>query len=77
MLLAAEGGLLDRDYAERLLNLSFYPVGSAVEMADGSLALVAAAPSASPNDLNAQLGRWSPSSSTPTARACRRRGTST
>jgi hypothetical protein len=53
VLLAAEGGLLDRDYAERLLNLSFYPVGSAVEMADGSLALVAAAPSASPNDLNA------------------------
>ncbi len=45
--------MLDRDYAERLLNLSFYPVGSAVEMADGSLALVAAAPSASADDLNA------------------------
>ena len=53
MLLVAEGGLLDRDYAERLLSLSFYPVGSAVEMADGSLALVAAAPSALRDDLNA------------------------
>ncbi len=53
VLLLAESGVLDRDYAERLLNLSFYPVGSAVEMADGSLALVAAAPSASADDLNA------------------------
>ncbi|HVS35625.1 MAG TPA: HD domain-containing phosphohydrolase [Gemmataceae bacterium] len=53
VLLTAEGGALDRDYAERLLHLSFYPVGSAVEMADGSLALVAASPSASPDDLNA------------------------
>ena len=53
VLLLAESGVLDRDYAERLLNLSFYPVGSAVEMADGSLALVAAAPSASRDDLNA------------------------
>ena len=46
VLLMAESGLLDRDYAERLLELTFYPVGAAVEMADGSLALVAAAPSA-------------------------------
>jgi HD domain-containing protein len=53
ILLLAEGGALDRDCAERLLQLSFYPVGSAVEMADGSLALVAAAPTALPGDLNA------------------------
>ncbi len=53
VLLMAEAGLLDRDYAERLLNLTFYPVGSAVEMADGSLALVAAAPTAARDDLNA------------------------
>ena len=41
----AESGLLDRDCAERLLELTFYPVGAAVELADGSLGLVAAAPS--------------------------------
>jgi hypothetical protein len=52
VLLMAEGGLLDRDHAERLLELSFYPVGSAVEMADGSLALVAAPPTTH-KDLNA------------------------
>jgi HD domain len=52
VLLLAEGGALDRDHAERLLELSFYPVGAAVEMADGSLALVTAAPS-SRKDLNA------------------------
>jgi HD-GYP domain-containing protein (c-di-GMP phosphodiesterase class II) len=52
VLLMAEAGALDRDHAERLLELSFYPVGSAVEMADGSLALVAAAPPAR-GDLNA------------------------
>ena len=52
VLLMAESGALDRDHAERLLELSFYPVGSAVEMADGSLALVAAAPTTR-DDLNA------------------------
>jgi HD domain len=44
VLLMAGNGSLDRDHAERLLELSFYPVGSAVEMADGSLGLVTAAP---------------------------------
>jgi hypothetical protein len=44
VLLAAGNGALDRDHAERLLELSFYPVGSAVEMADGSLGLVTATP---------------------------------
>ena len=43
-LLMAGNGALDRDHAERLLELSFYPVGAAVEMADGSLGLVTAAP---------------------------------
>ena len=52
VLLMAENGLLDRDCAERLLELTFYPVGTAVEMADGSLGLVAAAPSGK-RDLNA------------------------
>jgi hypothetical protein len=41
-LLQAEQGLLDREHAERLLLLSFYPVGTAVELADGSLGLVVA-----------------------------------
>jgi hypothetical protein len=44
VLLMAGNGALDRDHAERLLELSFYPVGAAVEMADGSLGLVTAAP---------------------------------
>jgi HD-GYP domain-containing protein (c-di-GMP phosphodiesterase class II) len=43
-LLQAEQGLLDRHYAECLLQLSFYPVGSVVELADGSVAVVAATP---------------------------------
>ncbi len=34
-LLLAENGALDREQAERLLQLSFYPVGSVVELADG------------------------------------------
>jgi hypothetical protein len=38
----AERGLLDRMLAERLLHLSFYPVGSLVELADGSVGLVVA-----------------------------------
>jgi HD-GYP domain-containing protein (c-di-GMP phosphodiesterase class II) len=41
-LLLAESGALDRGHAERLLRLSFYPVGSAVELADGSVGVVVA-----------------------------------
>jgi hypothetical protein len=44
VLLLADKGLLDRDHAERLLHLSFYPVGTAVEMNDGSVGMVVAAP---------------------------------
>ena len=43
-LLLAEQGQLDRGHAEALLHLSFYPAGSAVELADGSLGVVVAAP---------------------------------
>lgn len=43
-LLMAERGLLDRFHAERLLALSFYPVGTAVELADGAVGVVIAAP---------------------------------
>jgi hypothetical protein len=39
----AERGLLDRNMTERLLHLSFYPSGSVVEMADGSVGVVVAA----------------------------------
>jgi HD-GYP domain-containing protein (c-di-GMP phosphodiesterase class II) len=38
----AERGGLDRVLAERLLHLSFYPVGSVVEMADGAVGVVVA-----------------------------------
>jgi HD-GYP domain-containing protein (c-di-GMP phosphodiesterase class II) len=41
-LLLAEQGALDRLQTERLLQLSFYPVGAAVELADGSVGLVVA-----------------------------------
>jgi HD-GYP domain-containing protein (c-di-GMP phosphodiesterase class II) len=41
-LLFAEQGTLDRYHAERLLRLSFYPVGSVVELADGALGIVVA-----------------------------------
>jgi HD-GYP domain-containing protein (c-di-GMP phosphodiesterase class II) len=44
-LLLAEQGALDRNHAERLLQLSFYPVGSVVELADGAVGLVVATPS--------------------------------
>jgi HD-GYP domain-containing protein (c-di-GMP phosphodiesterase class II) len=44
-LVLAEQGRLDGRHAERLLTLSFYPAGTAVELADGSLAVVVAAPS--------------------------------
>jgi HD-GYP domain-containing protein (c-di-GMP phosphodiesterase class II) len=43
-LLLADQGLLDRDHAERLLQLSFYPVGSVVELADGAVGVVVAGP---------------------------------
>ena len=43
-LLLAEQGALDRYHAERLLQLSFYPVGSVVELADGALGVVVATP---------------------------------
>ncbi len=39
-LLAAEEGKLDSDFAEYLLHLSFYPVGSIVELTDGRIAVV-------------------------------------
>ena len=41
-LLLAESGTLDRGHAERLLQLSFYPVGTAVELADGAVGVVVA-----------------------------------
>jgi HD-GYP domain-containing protein (c-di-GMP phosphodiesterase class II) len=41
-LMLAERDYLDRAAAERLLLLSFYPVGSAVELNDGAIALVIA-----------------------------------
>lgn len=41
-LLLAEQGALDRAHAESLLTLSFYPVGSLVELADGSVGVVVA-----------------------------------
>jgi HD-GYP domain-containing protein (c-di-GMP phosphodiesterase class II) len=51
-LLLAERGLLDRYHAERLLQLSFYPVGSVVELADGAIGVVVATHSGR-RDLNA------------------------
>jgi HD-GYP domain-containing protein (c-di-GMP phosphodiesterase class II) len=41
-LLLAEQGGLDRHHAERLLHLSFYPVGTVVELADGAVGVVIA-----------------------------------
>jgi hypothetical protein len=41
-LLLAEQGALDRNEAELLLKLSFYPTGTLVELADGALGLVVA-----------------------------------
>lgn len=43
-LLLAEQGLLDRNCAECLLALSFYPVGSVVELAQGAVGVVVATP---------------------------------
>jgi HD-GYP domain-containing protein (c-di-GMP phosphodiesterase class II) len=41
-LLLAEQGVLDSTYAERLVDLSFYPPGSVVELADGAIGVVVA-----------------------------------
>ena len=77
VLLMAGNGVLDRDHAERLLELSFYPVGSAVETTDGSLGLVTATPAATAR------GEWAGSSGgrrcspTRTAKVYRRPATST
>jgi HD-GYP domain-containing protein (c-di-GMP phosphodiesterase class II) len=45
-LLLADQGLLDRQQGEWLMQLSFYPVGSIVEMANGAIGVVVAAPTA-------------------------------
>jgi HD-GYP domain-containing protein (c-di-GMP phosphodiesterase class II) len=50
-LLLADQGALDPREAERLLLLSFYPVGAAVELSDGTLGVVVATHMA-PRDLN-------------------------
>ena len=42
VLLLAEDGRLDRDFGEYLSHLSFYPVGSVVELTDGRVGIVAA-----------------------------------
>ncbi|HXD88480.1 MAG TPA: HD domain-containing phosphohydrolase [Urbifossiella sp.] len=42
VLLLAEHGQLDKDFAEYLVNLTFYPVGSVVELTDGRIGMVAA-----------------------------------
>ncbi|HYV38552.1 MAG TPA: HD domain-containing phosphohydrolase [Gemmataceae bacterium] len=42
VLLLAEKGGLDCNHAERLLHLSFYPVGSVVELSDGAVGIVVA-----------------------------------
>lgn len=42
VLLMAEHGQLDRDFAEYLLNLSYYPVNAVVELTDGRIGVVVA-----------------------------------
>lgn len=42
VLLMAEQGQIDRDFAEYLLNLAFYPVGAVVELTDGRVGVVVA-----------------------------------
>jgi len=42
ILLSAEHGILDRDYAAHLVKLSFYPVGTVVELTDGRVGVVVA-----------------------------------
>jgi hypothetical protein len=41
-LLLSEHGLLDREYAALLVRLSFYPVGTVVELTDGRVGTVVA-----------------------------------
>jgi HD-GYP domain-containing protein (c-di-GMP phosphodiesterase class II) len=48
-LLLAEQGLLDHVHAQRLLQLSFYPVGTAVELADGAFGIVVASNQVQPD----------------------------
>lgn len=43
-LLLADQGAVDKDAAERLLRLGFFPVGSVVELSDGSTAVVVGPP---------------------------------
>ncbi len=43
-LLLADQGQLDGQHCEHLMQLSFYPVGSAVELADGTVGVVVAVP---------------------------------
>ena len=42
LLLLAEQGQIDHDFAEYLLNLAFYPVGTVVELTDGRVGVVVA-----------------------------------
>jgi HD-GYP domain-containing protein (c-di-GMP phosphodiesterase class II) len=42
LLLLTERGEIDRDFAEYLLNLAFYPVGTVVELTDGRVGVVVA-----------------------------------
>jgi HD-GYP domain-containing protein (c-di-GMP phosphodiesterase class II) len=42
VLLMAEQGQVDRDFAEYLLNLAFYPAGTVVELTDGRVGVVVA-----------------------------------
>lgn len=42
VLLMAERGVIERDFAEYLIHLSFYPVGTVVELTDGRVGVVAA-----------------------------------
>jgi HD-GYP domain-containing protein (c-di-GMP phosphodiesterase class II) len=48
-LLLTEQGQLDHHFAECLLSLSFYPVGSVVELAHGAVGVVVATPGARPD----------------------------
>jgi hypothetical protein len=48
-LLLAEQGALDRYHAQRLLQISFYPVGTVVELADGAVGVVVASNQVQPD----------------------------
>ena len=58
ILLAAEHGFLDRDYAAHLVRLSFYPVGTVVELTDGRVGVVVAN-HPNPDDPAHRVGPWS------------------